>query len=317
MKASSGVTKVQALHADWIGVLSLSVDDGVVVHEGIGERGAYELEGTELTVRWKRFPADTFSLVGEVYVQSSLLNQLPDLRRLVVGSLGGRPVQLTSFSLMAPSINLAAAVRPATSDIATYEQIFLKGDYDSPHLPPEAQTILDLGANIGLSALFFGARYPRARIVAVEPDKDNYSLLIKNVEPLGSRVACIKGAVWPTDGTVTFEMVDAQGANLDYWGGRVEKSDGVSPTSVRSFNIGTLCDMFSIERIDILKVDIEGAELEVFSEGYETWLSRVNTVVVETHERFRPGSEVAVRRALAANFVELPGVGENLVFRAA
>jgi hypothetical protein len=67
-------------------------------------------------------------------------------------------------------------------------------------------------------------------------------------------------------------------------------------------------------RIDVLKVDIEGAELELFT-GPTDWLASVDCVVVETHDRFRPGSDAAVREALAADFVELPRSGENLVFR--
>ncbi len=67
--------------------------------------------------------------------------------------------------------------------------------------------------------------------------------------------------------------------------------------------------------VDILKIDIEGAELEIFSEGSEEWLSKIGLIIVETHERFRPGSDGAVRNALRPMFDELPGRAENLFFR--
>jgi hypothetical protein len=47
----------------------------------------------------------------------------------------------------------------------------------------------------------------------------------------------------------------------------------------------------------------------------ESWLEKANPIIIETHERFRPGSDNAVRKALEAGFVELPQKGENLFFR--
>jgi hypothetical protein len=67
--------------------------------------------------------------------------------------------------------------------------------------------------------------------------------------------------------------------------------------------------------VDILKIDIEGAELEIFSDGADEWLPRIGLIIIETHERFRPGSEAAVRKALWPMFEELPPSGESLFFR--
>ena len=67
--------------------------------------------------------------------------------------------------------------------------------------------------------------------------------------------------------------------------------------------------------MDILKVDIEGAELEIFSQGTAEWLPRVDLIIIETHDWFRPGSDAAVRMAVQELFEELPRSGENLFFR--
>jgi hypothetical protein len=70
------------------------------------------------------------------------------------------------------------------------------------------------------------------------------------------------------------------------------------------------------QNVDILKVDIaEGAELELFSHDAAEWLPRIALIIVETHDRFRPGTEEAVRRSLHPMFEELPRSGENLFFR--
>jgi hypothetical protein len=53
----------------------------------------------------------------------------------------------------------------------------------------------------------------------------------------------------------------------------------------------------------------------VFSEGAEKWLPQVGMIVIETHDRFQPGSEQAVRQAIAPLFEQLPSIGENLFIR--
>jgi hypothetical protein len=78
--------------------------------------------------------------------------------------------------------------------------------------------------------------------------------------------------------------------------------------------LDTLLAIADIQHVDILKVDIEGAELELFKSRPDHWLDRVNMVIVETHDRFRPGSETAVRDALKEKFEEAPRNGENLFF---
>jgi len=83
----------------------------------------------------------------------------------------------------------------------------------------------------------------------------------------------------------------------------------------KCFKLSTLLDQAGFYNVEILKIDIEGAELEVFSNGAEEWLSRVNLIIIETHDRFRPGSEEAVRRAVHPMFDELAPSGESLFFQ--
>jgi hypothetical protein len=88
-----------------------------------------------------------------------------------------------------------------------------------------------------------------------------------------------------------------------------------SKSMVNCYTINSLMDRAAIASVDILKIDVEGAEREIFAQGADKWLSRANLVLVETHDRFRPGSEASVRSALSADFEELPQRGENLYFR--
>jgi hypothetical protein len=68
----------------------------------------------------------------------------------------------------------------------------------------------------------------------------------------------------------------------------------------------TLLAIADIQHIDILKIDIESAELELFKSRSEYWLDRVDMIIIETHDRFRPGSETAVRDALKEKFEKTP-----------
>jgi len=60
----------------------------------------------------------------------------------------------------------------------------------------DASLIVDCGANVGYSTVYFLTRYPRAKVIAVDPDPDNYALLEANVAPYGARCRPIRSAVW-------------------------------------------------------------------------------------------------------------------------
>lgn len=313
--APNEFVKIKALHPHWTGTLSLSKADNTVRHDGHGSEGRYTIQGSLLTVRWDRYPVETFRRMGSIYVHEAMVDKLPNLGQLLAVSLGGRFFDATAISIAIPDSLYDVTLRPGTSDIATFRQIFISKEYESPHLPNDVRTIVDLGANIGLSVVFFGMRFPCARIVAVEPDADNYRSLQANVAALGDRVSTIKAAAWSMDGEIELEFEDAEGNALDSWGLRVSEKDTKSSNPTKCYSIETLINLFELTNIDILKVDIEGAEYEVFSNDPKSWLPRVNVIFIETHDRFRPGSEAAVRTALMDDFIELPQVGENLVFR--
>jgi FkbM family methyltransferase len=207
------------------------------------------------------------------------------------------------------------ALRPRSSDIPTFAKIFVEREYDLPQLPPEARTIVDLGANIGLAAVFFALRYPRARLLAVEPDPANFTLLEANTAALGSRVRPLRCAAWSHDGEVAMQAEDEHGMALGEWGYRVGQAGARVERAVPAQRIDTMCGMAGFTEIDILKVDIEGAELDVFGTRATPWLARTKFIVIETHDRFRPGATDTVRTAVRADFEELPPVGEHLIFR--
>lgn len=207
------------------------------------------------------------------------------------------------------------SLRIDDSDIRVFKQIFVDNEYDSLNLPEAAETIVDLGANIGLSALFFLKKYPDARIVAVEPDAVNFEIMKKNLDRFSKSIEFLQAAIWPTDGEVSLVEEDVNHSSLGAWGYRTEAQSENASVSVKSVSIPTIKQQYNMDFIDILKVDIEGAEYELFEKDYESWIDRVGMIVIETHDRFKPNSEAMVRNAIKDRFIELPMKGENLFFK--
>lgn len=192
----------------------------------------------------------------------------------------------TEFEVYPPGARHPVRLRAGTSDIATFMQIFHDLEYQLPEVA-SATTIVDAGANIGLSAIFFAYRYPGATIVAIEPEQSNFQLLEQNVAPYRAIVP-LRAALWRCDGTI-----DVADSGEGKWGFRVGQGHDGSDVPftgqrVEALTVASVMERFSFCHIDILKMDIEGAEKEVL-DGAPCWLSKVGALAVELHDRFKPG----------------------------
>ncbi|HEX3969467.1 MAG TPA: FkbM family methyltransferase [Edaphobacter sp.] len=152
----------------------------------------------------------------------------------------------------------------------------------------DPEFIVDAGANIGLASVYFANQFPNARILAIEPEKENFEVLLKNVEPYPN-VQPVLGALWSERAEV--EVVDR---GLGNWGFMIESSPNgqVSPSSgqqkVEGMTVDMILDRYNVQEISILKMDIEGAELEVFRNS-SSWINRVDSLIIELHEHMKPG----------------------------
>jgi FkbM family methyltransferase len=307
------VKRISARHPHWDGFLLL-LGDGVVFHEGHGTRGTYEMHASDLTITWEQFGSESFRKIGGAWIHHHLLATAVGLERLSVVRAFGKPYLATRIQLEVPEVRCEVELRLNSSDVPTFWQVFVNSEYESPELPSSASSIVDLGANIGLATLYFAARYPQSSILAVEPEPDNFKLLLRNTQSLGSRVHRHRAAVWRNDGLISLRTKDDNNRPLGEWGVQVTASPQRDEPSTPCFRLPTLLQLAGFQSVDILKVDIEGAELEVFSEDLTSCLERIRMIIIETHDRFRPGSEAAVRKAIAPLFEERPSKGENLFF---
>ncbi|MBV2165716.1 FkbM family methyltransferase [Chryseobacterium sp. HSC-36S06] len=135
------------------------------------------------------------------------------------------------------------------------EEIFHQKVYKF-HTQNKSPLIIDCGANIGLSMLYFNRLYPDARIIAFEPDHDLFSILKKNAEELkNSNIQVLEKAVWHEDTPLTFYSQGGLSGSLVTDFGKGNNTINVEAIDLRKY-LET--------KVDFLKIDIEGAENELF-----------------------------------------------------
>jgi FkbM family methyltransferase len=162
------------------------------------------------------------------------------------------------------------------SEVFTLLEVFVLGDYELPFKEP-IRTIVDAGAHVGSSVLWFATRYPGARIVAVEPHPDTFTRLCKNTQEL-TNVELVAAALHTENGDVKLFHGNYS------WNSSLVPAKGLqSCQKVQSFTLDRIAHDYNLEQIDILKLDIEGSEAAVLrSTGV---LDRVRTIVFEYHAK--------------------------------
>ena len=144
-----------------------------------------------------------------------------------------------------------------------------------------AKRIIDLGANIGLAALYFHCRYPDAHIACVEPSPGNLSVLRRVVALNTLPVTIFQCAIGPESGSTLFYETDNPTC-CNTLGNRNDNSERIT---VQQITIPEIMDLLRWDLIDILKIDIEGYE-RILLRSNAHWLSRVSCIVGEIHEGY-------------------------------
>jgi len=152
--------------------------------------------------------------------------------------------------------------------------------------PPKV--IIDAGANIGLASVLFANRYPDAKIIAIEPENSNFELLKQNVAPYPNIIP-LHAALWHKN-----EKINLIDPGLGKWGFITEAntSSGSLPGqichTVMAMTLEKIMTDHNLSKINILKIDIEGAEKEVFSDT-SAWIEKIDSLIIELHERMKAG----------------------------
>ena len=165
--------------------------------------------------------------------------------------------------------------RPGTADANTIVQSLVRREYGMFKHPIDAVNIIDAGSFIGDASIFFHGTFPKARIVALEPNAANHTLAALNLKPYADRVTLLNAGLWnePATLSVTGEST----------GSRLVAAPESGAEVIRCTDINTIMSENGFTHLDILKLDIEGAEREVFGSNYERWLPVTKLVIIEFH----------------------------------
>ena len=210
-------------------------------------------------------------------------------------------IKRSYVSVYIKELNQEVLLRPWTGDFATLRQVIWDKEYDFKL--EGVDSIVDLGANIGISTIKLAKKYPTAQIIALEPEKNNFSLLQVNTKGLNN-ISILNSAAWYKDGSV--EILNSNVLSNGY----KFKNSFSSVNKTRALTIPSIMKMFNLKNIDLLKIDIEGAEEEIFAIGNLEWLNSVKCIIIEIHSTsFYPKI-----LNIMTNLFESFNIGEKVLF---
>ena len=186
------------------------------------------------------------------------------------------------YKLRSPLARHPLWCRPGASDGAVFFTIFVQREYQPLDDLTDVKFVLDCGANVGYSSAYFLSRFPDCQVLAVEPDAANFALLKRNLAPYGKRARALHSAVWSHSADLKMSDVDYR-ENREYSRQVRECHEGETP-EFSATGIAELLRESGHERLSILKIDIEGAEVVVFSHNTQEWLPRVDNIAIELHD---------------------------------
>lgn len=206
-----------------------------------------------------------------------------EMRRFRAFATGGEETRSTEPITFHPRCLDGKPVlyRPGTRDKSSLIELVIHQCYLPPPGVSDPKVIVDLGTNVGYTVAHLAHLYPKARVIGVELDRNNFEIAQRNTRWCGDRVRLINAAIWSSDGYVRFG-----GPGEDAF--RVEQSISASEGAggegtARSISMKTLMAEHQIDRIDYLKMDIEGGEVEIMLNGDRAWLDNVDSIRMELH----------------------------------
>jgi FkbM family methyltransferase len=206
--------------------------------------------------------------------------------------------------VFSPLLKRHLTLRPGATDVGVLKKVFVNEEYSLPFaLRP--RTIVDAGANIGMASLFFWHRFPDARIVAIEPEPSNFAILRDNCDGI-DQIELIQSALWNCPAQVV-----VKDAGAEKWAFAYENATPGAAADTSTVTIPQILERVG-GQIDLLKLDIESAEVELFSDSAADWLPHVKMIAIELHDRFRAGCSRAFYRQICRFPFSQAMAGENI-----
>jgi FkbM family methyltransferase len=209
-------------------------------------------------------------------------DDLPSRARLAADVLLFRVLRVLRLPETERRVRLGGGVKVTyrlnRGDIQSIREIWFDEAYRLP-FTVAPRVLVDLGANIGMTCLWYDRHHRFARMIAVEPSSGNMQLLKKNLADNAIECELFEAAIGAEDGRADF--LASKESNL----GRIASDGSPDAVSVRLISMATILNNLresGFDTIDLLKIDIEGGEAELLTRNVE-WLDRVNGIVIEFH----------------------------------
>jgi FkbM family methyltransferase len=226
------------------------------------------------TWRWARF------FFGGFLVMADWPSRLRLARMKLPGDagLGDAPLPLR----VKPLAGGEFWVRPGTSDVGTIFHDLINHEHlPPPGAPEDPRQIWELGSNIGTGVAGLAARYPRARLLGVEPDPANAALARRNLTQFGDRCRLLEVAIWDREADLVVEGERPSGFSV-----RSAVEADPPDRRVRATTIETLVEAHAgDDPIDYLILNLEGTEPRILT-GDQPWARRVRSIRVELHPHY-------------------------------
>jgi|SaaInlStandDraft_4_1057021.scaffolds.fasta_scaffold33848_2 FkbM family methyltransferase len=184
-------------------------------------------------------------------------------------------------------LNNKISFRFASTDLITLSDSINEFELPSTFKP---LIVVDVGVNVGLATAYFSSQYPSARVFSIEAEYKSF-LVLKEQSKNFTNITPIHSAVWSSIGTL-----EVRDRGTDDWGFVVDCDEIDNLPVVGTINTTTmqyLMDSNNIQYIDLLKVDINGAEKEVFGINND-WIDKVGNIFIKIHERMSKRAEESV-----------------------
>jgi len=189
-----------------------------------------------------------------------------NLRVIEEGKQGDPPESISLKSLKYPVF-----LRPGTPDVHLIINNIIRREYGQMKPVNNPVWMIDAGAYIGDTSAYFLSMYPDLKIIALEPDPASFNIAERNLIPYGERVVLMQKGLYSNEMPALFS------------GSGPSASIGQMGFKIDCISIPAILKQFSIPHLDILKMDIEGAEESIFQAHPEEWLDRVDLLIIEIH----------------------------------
>ncbi len=235
-------------------------------------------------------------------------------RTFVVDSLLTIEETKEIFTIKFKNTNQIAIIRKnPSSDLNVFNQIFRDNEYAKVIELFEANfdnsdlNIIDAGANVGYTSLLFSNHFSEVSIIAIEPSDANFTILKENITLNNINAKLINGGIWSKN---AYLKIVRDFRDLSDWAIRVEESEVA--TDLKAYSISEIINEANWKTIDILKMDIEGSEKNVFEKKADTsFLKITKCIAVEIHDEF--DCRTTIYEVLNQYGFTLTNVGETTI----